>query len=245
MDSSNILNNDNILQKSFIETSHLNKEILSEHVLLSFGNSNSFNANNLINRKSFQKEYMGNIKYNAKTKNIPERESIAEESKNLTKEIMNYNLTQQTTIFNSIDRDNGSDFTLKNKKILVKHSLRKNKSPKFLHPKKKLSNKRNNQYVLSCSVERQSSFLGNTQTFNKYKYLFGDIENNRAESLCPNRRISSKKQSNIEDSDLTNMQRFGTIYSTIKTQRNNIHINGDFDKKRIFNSITNRANVLN
>ena len=244
IDSSNILSNDNnnYLPKSFIETFLPNKnEIFNEHVYLSYDQSASFIVNSQKYRNNFKNEYISNYK-NTRTSHIAERESKAEESNylNMTKDLMNYNLTQQTMIFDSIDKDNNNNLELKNTKIIVKHSLKKNKSPRFLHPVKKLSNKRNIQ-VLGSSNNLQTVSLYNRDNISKYNYLFGDIENNRTNSVFGNKTITSKKYSNLDVIDFANLQKFGTHYSINKRPRSEIHSNlGLIDPKRNLDSISNR-----
>lgn len=112
-------------------------------------------------------------------------------------------------------------------KVLLKHTLRKNKTPKFFLASKKYVScqKMHSKFLENSNVEEKNSFISiNKETINKYQYLFSDVENissksNRGYSMRFN---NSKNLSHPDDGDLTNLQKYVTVYSTTKTNSSNV-----------------------
>jgi len=113
-------------------------------------------------------------------------------------------------------------------KILLQHSLNKNKTP-HCHdiPKKHLNNSN-----IDIIHDKPSFISINKETITKYKHLFSDVE--EASMKNTTRRDSrfniSKNISNFEDSDFTTLQKYGTLYSTSKTM--NIVLSTEIDTKK-------------
>jgi len=140
-----------------------------------------------------------------------------------------------TMIFNSVENENFE--TTQGQKILIKHSLKKNKSPKFIksHKKKHAHQKAaNNSEIIE--VDKKDSFICNSkETFDKYKHLFGDVVDDFVPSNRNIKKCHTKNLSQFEESDFTSLQKFGTIYSTNKTN------SSQFDEvKMSFNSVSRK-----
>jgi len=169
LNSSNCNNNFNEnIPKSFIDTKAKTNDILEEQPILIPKQFSSSFVNQAKYRNNVQFDYMTNIKYCVKNKVIPEKESRAEESHNFTinkretQENMNINTVtgtmNNTLIFNSIDNENyivDSNST-RNQKVLIKHSLKKTRSPRFLKTQKK---KINNTDI----YDKKDSFICNSK----------------------------------------------------------------------------------
>lgn len=235
------------LPKSNLETAPTT-QLLNEKVLISNDLITSSNPNmplNLKYRNNIQKDYFSNIRNHLRNSCVLEMNSKAEDSKNMTitlKDIMNYNLTHNTTILNSGDQDKRYEneiFSPFATKVLVKHSLKKTKTPKFLNPitKDGFLFKNRGKYDSNHS---KRDYLLNNQTICKYKHLFGDISSGKSPNIRSGKRGDEKKISNLEDSDFTSLQKFGTIYSTNKTTSSHIWTE---EAKRTFHSLTKRIST--
>jgi hypothetical protein len=228
------------LPKSFIETAP-NDQVFNEKVILNNDISSSFVSGpmNLKYRNNIHNNYFASLKFQNKRKCVPEMNSKAEESDNLTmtlKEIINYNLTQNTTVLNSIEYENKNSKEILspfNTRVLVKHSLRRTKVQNFFyHIEKKLKDEQ------EIGLKTKNFYKENyKETINRYKHLFGDIEGQRAESLRAVKRCNDKRLTYLEDTDFTNLHKYGTIYSTNKTNSSNMCTE---DAKKTFNSITRK-----
>jgi hypothetical protein len=250
IDSSGLLpfpTTQSILPKSFLDTAPTT-QLLNEKVLISNELISSCGPNvplNLKYRNNIQKDYFSNIRNQLRNSCVVEMNSKAEDSKNMTitlKDIMNYNLTHNTTILNSADQENRNEneiFSPFATKVLVKHSLKKTKTPKFIVPftKEGFLFKNRGRYELNQS---KRDYQMNNQTICKYKHLFGDIACGKTQNNRPSKRGIEKRISNLEDSDFTSLQKFGTIYSTNKTTSSHIWTE---EAKRTFHSLTRRMNT--
>jgi len=155
-------------------------------------------------------------------------------------------------MFDNLNSKNNIELGYKHfngEKILLKNSLRKGtKSPKFfISPKKCISRPnlptkyfKNSNFNVSHD---KASFVSiNKDTITKYKYLFSDVDNI---SSCRNekkRPTISKNTSYYEDGDFTNLQKFGEVYSTAKSNTSNIFTTET--DARALNSTSRRSNLL-
>jgi len=235
--------------KSFIDTSNPTGIFEEQPVFAPKQFSSSFTTNFKRYRNNSQIDYLTNIKYCVKTKPIAEKESRAEEShyQKETHENMNTNPSgkiaitntgtlNNTLVLNSIENDHLDRKDKSSQKILVKHSLKKNKSPRFLKPLKKKSHLRpgNNTEILEEPNDNTISVIyNNKETLSKYRYLFADIGEDIVPTIRNFRKAHTKTLSELEDSDFTSLQKFGTIYSTNKTLTSQVE-----DVKMSFNSVS-------
>jgi len=248
---SNDVSNVKIMPKSFIDASNPPGIWEEQPIFAPKQFSSSFTSQrNIRYRNNVQSDYMTNIKYCVKSKVIVEKESKAEESNNQRETVENIQTTNKnlntntgtmnhTLVLNSIENDifpTESNRESSHQKILVKHSLRKNKSPRFLKPLKKNALKPgNNTEIIEMPEDQMSSFICNKATLSKYRYLFAD-DYDDAPSMRNNfRKCHTKNLTQLEDSDFTSLQKFGTIYSTNKT--NSSHVD---DVKMSFNSVSKK-----
>jgi len=246
-DISNVKN----IPKSFIDTSVNPNGILEEQPIFDPKQfSSSFTSqSNIRYRNNVQFDYLSNIKYCVKSKVIIEKESKAEESnyqretvENMQSNKIMYTNTgtmNHTLVLNSVENDiHPTDMNKQSsKKILVKHSLRKNKSPRFLKPLKQNSHLKqcNITEIIEMPCDQTSSFICNKETLSKYRYLFADDGDDTPSMRNNFRKCHTKNMTQFEDSDFTSLQKFGTVYSTNKT--NSSHLE---DVKMSFNSFSKK-----
>jgi len=267
-ENSNILQKEDNLYapKSFIAR---NNEELDDKIVFTREYSSSFTGSLTQNKNKnlLQQDYFSNIKQHEEKKMnlIMEMDSKAEDSNNY-----NYTFKRETKdskgdisiVINGNDKDNyfdqsnsrnNADLGFKHfngEKILLKHSLRKNKTPKFLlSPKKCLSKqdlgiKHFNHSNAEIIPEKASFISINKDTISKYKFLFSDVDDVSSKSI----RAYDKKFNNsknlsqfCEDGDFTNLQKYGTVYSTSKANTSNI-LATEADSK-IMNSIARKAGI--
>ena len=272
-ETSNLQKDDKIyFAKSFVETSQ--NELITENILIPRDYSASFNLleengfqpnKNIIKHNYFKNLKTRQLNEEKNGKLILELDSNAEESNNFTfkKETgeNNQNTLNTSIIINSNDLNNQNDNLnckknlgynhFNGEKILIKHSLKKNKSPKFLISPKKSNSRQeimHNKFNHSNTIEvlnDKASFLSiNKETINKYKYLFSDLDTGSLKSMrgLNDKKNYSKNVTHFDDSDLTSLQKYGTVYCSNKTNCSNI-LATDSDSKNL-NLITAKSNAL-
>jgi hypothetical protein len=238
-DTFNIINKEEnfFVPKSFIEVR--NPDHFPEQLVLSKDYSMSCIDQNM-NTNLIHQNYLSNLKIHEETK----KSNIVADGENSETNNFTFKLDKNADINNSLfinGEDANGYFEVSNsrnnaengfkhfngEKVLLKHTLRKNKTPKFFLASKKYVScqKMHSKFLENSNIEEKNSFISiNKETINKYQYLFSDVENissksNRGYSMRFN---NSKNISHPDDGDLTNLQRFVTVYSTTKTNSSNV-----------------------
>jgi len=217
--------------------------------------SASFNITHSPQRNQLQNDYLSNVKRNEIKKNnlIIEIDSKAEESNNFTFKKGEKGTTLNNSIhFNSKEGGNDvkNDVDYKHfngEKTLIKHSLKKNKTPKFfISPQKCYSKQDIHRRHFNNSnldiVHEKGSFLSiNKDTITKYQHLFCDVEETSVKSTKRHGSRFHKNTNHLEDGDLTSLQKHGTVYSTSKNNTTNIT---ESDMKKSVFLLTDSGNNL-
>jgi len=216
--------------------------------------SASFNFTHSPQRNHLQNDYFSNVKKNELKKLIIEVDSKAEESNNFTfkKDLKISGNTLNNSIFfntkEASDVKNDADYRHFNgEKTLIKHSLKKNKTPKFFISPQKCYSKQDihkrhfNNSNLDIVHEKASFISISKDTITKYKHLFSDVEET---SVRPMKRHDSRYQKNIshfDDGDLTSLGKHGTLYSS----KNNTTNITETENKRSCFLLTDSENNYN
>lgn len=148
-----------------------------------------------------------------------------------------------------------SDHSLKNEKSgRTMNVLKTNKPPKLLNNYKELSSNNMNYNKITSQANISILLNSSKETFNKYKYVFGDVDSpSKLLRMNSNSvQLKNKKEQFTEESDLSTIRNnvtskhkaFNNIF-TFRKQNESIIVNNKEDLLRIKNEVININNEMN